>query len=188
MISTILSAARLFQFQIDHDDIPTVLIDFGAASADITIHDKAVIVTGTIAGGGDDFSELIAKKLSITHQEAHIVKTKYGLDKSKKQAEITEALQPRLDTLTKEIRRMMRYYQERTGSDKSIEQIITMGGGANMPGLSAYLTSALRIPSRTCNPWQTLKLGKLQPPNTLEKSMYVTVSGLSLISPKELFV
>lgn len=186
--TTILAAGRLFQQQIDPSDVPTVLIDFGGSSADITVHDKEVIVTGTIAGGGNDFTALIGKKLDITQQEAHIVKTKYGLGKSKKQAEILEAIQPRLDTLVKEIRRMIRYHEERSGSKKKIEQIITMGGGANMPGLSDYLTNAMRIPVRTCNPWQNLDIGKLQPPSTIEKSVYVTAAGLALIHPKELFV
>jgi len=184
--TTILAAGRLFQQQIS--DIPTVLIDFGAASADITVHDKKVIVTGTIPGGGNSFTELIAKKLRISEQEAHIVKTKYGLNKSKKQSEILEALQPRLDSLVKEIRRMVRYHEERSSSQQKIEQVITMGGGANMPGMSDYMTNALRLPVRTCNPWGNLKLGKLQPPSEVEKSLYVTVSGLSLIKPRELFL
>jgi type IV pilus assembly protein PilM len=185
--TTILAAGRLFQRQIDMSDVPTVLIDFGARSADITIHDKTIIVTGTLPGGGDAFTDEIARKLNISQQEAHIVKTKYGLTKSKKQTEITESLQPQLATLVKEIRRMMRYHEERSGSERKIEQIITMGGGANMPGLSDHLTNAMRIPVRTCNPWQHLKMGKLQPPSEIEKSMYVTVSGLALIHPKELF-
>lgn len=186
--TTILAAGRLFRQQIELSDIPTVLIDFGAGSADITIHDKEIVVTGTIPGGGDAFTDLIAKKLGITNEEAHIVKTKYGLSKSKKQAEISDALQPRLDSLVKEIRRMIRYHEERSGSTQKIEQVITMGGGANMPGMSDNLTNAMRIPVRTCNPWQNLELGKLQPPSTVEKSMYVTAAGLALIQPKELFL
>lgn len=186
--TTILAEGRLFQREIDMHDIPTVLIDFGATSVDITIHDKDIVVTGTIPGGGDDYTELIAKKLGITHQEAHIVKTKYGISKSKKQEEILEAIHPRMDTLVKEIRRMIRYHEERSESKKNIEQIITMGGGANMPGLSDYMTNSMRIPVRTCNPWQNLSLNKLQPPSAIEQSMYVTAAGLALIKPRELFV
>lgn len=185
--ATILAEGRLFQRQIDVNDIPTVLIDFGAISADITVHDKEVIVTGTLPSGGNAYTDIIAKSLGISREEAHIVKTKYGLGKSKKQAEITEALQPSLDTLVKEIRRMIRYHEERSESNQKIEQVITMGGGANMPGLSGYLTNTLRIPVRTCNPWQNLELGKLHQPSEVEKSMYVTVAGLSLIRPQELF-
>ena len=186
--TTTLASGRFFQRQIDFNDIPSVLIDFGTASADITIHDKTVIVTGTLLGGGNDFIDLVAKKLGISDDEAHIVITKYGLNKSKKQAEIMDALKPRLDSLVKEIRRMIRYYEERATEKQKIEQVITMGGGANMPGMSTFLTDAMRLPVRTSDPWQNLDLGKLQPPNEVEKSMYVTVSGLALIDPKELFV
>lgn len=182
--TTISAAGRLF-VQAEQSDVPTVLIDLGSLSADITIYDKGLVVTGTIAGGGDSFTTLIADKLKVTKQEAHIIKTKYGLGVSKKQAEITEGLKPILDQLVKEIRRMVRYYEERSNTDKKIGQIVTMGGGANMPGLSEHLTSTLRLPVRMCDPWQHLDFAGLQPPNSVEKSMYVTVAGLSLVNPKE---
>ena len=62
-----------------------------------------------------------------------------------------------------------------------------MGGGANMPGLSEHLTNLLRLPVRMCDPTQHMDFSGLQPPNSIEKSMYVTVSGLSLMNPKEIF-
>lgn len=185
--TSILAAARVFEKQDEHNDIPAVLIDFGSMSADITVHDKTVIVTGTIPHGGDIFTDLIAKKLGVSREESHVIKTKYGIGKSKKQPEILEVLKPAIDQLAKEIRRMIRYHEERSGSQQKIGQIIAMGGGANMPGLSDYLTNVIRLPVRTCEPWQTFQMHKLQPPSILEKSMYVTVAGLALIQPKELF-
>jgi type IV pilus assembly protein PilM len=182
--TTISAAGRLF-VQAERSDVPTVLIDLGSLSTDITIYDKGLVVTGTVAGGGDSFSDLIAEKLKVTKQEAHIIKTKYGLGVSKKQKEITDGLKPVLDQLVKEIRRMIRYYEERSNTDKKIGQIVTMGGGANMPGLSEHLTSTLRLPVRMCDPWQHLDFEGLQPPNSVEKSMYVTVAGLALVNPKE---
>jgi len=182
------AAGRLFDKQDEYSDIPAAIIDFGSISADITIRDKTSIVSSTITGGGDTYTSLIAKKLGVSKEEAHVIKTKYGISKSKRQADIIEALKPELDQLIKEMRRMIRYYEERTESKKKIEQIITMGGGSNMPGLSEYMTGLLRIPVRMCDPWQNLKLRhKLQPPTGTEKSMYVTAAGLSLIEPKELF-
>jgi type IV pilus assembly protein PilM len=185
--TSILAAGRLFQKQHEHSDIPAVLIDFGSMSADITIYDQKIIVTSTIACGGDTFTELIAKKLKISIEEAQLVKTKYGIGRSKKQSEIIEALQENLDLLAKEIRRMIRYHEERSGSDRKIGQVVIMGGGSNMPGLNDYMTSVLRLPVRMCEPWQFLELHKLQPPSSVQKSMYVTVAGLALIEPKELF-
>lgn len=185
--STIGAATRLF-VQAERSDVPTVLIDLGSASSDITIYDQALIVTGTVPGGGDNFTNRIAENLGIPHQEAHSIKTKYGLGRSKRQQDITNALVPTLEQLVKEIRRMIRYYEERATKDRKISQIITMGGGASMPGLSEYLTNTLRVPVRMCDPWQHLKFGGLQPPSGADKSMYVTVAGLALTDPKELFI
>ncbi len=181
------SAGRLF-IQAERSDVPTVLIDLGSLASDLTIYDKTLIVTGTVPGGGDSFTKLIADKLKVSHQEAHIIKTKYGIGLSKKQKEILESLSPILNQLSKEVKRMIRYYEERSNTDKKIGQIVTMGGGANMPGLSEYLTDLLRLPVRMCDPWQHLHFAGLQPPNTSEKSMYVTVCGLSLANPKEMFI
>lgn len=185
--TSILAAARLFQRQDDHSEIPAVLVDFGSTSTDITVHDKSVIVTSTIPRGGDVFTEAISKALNISNEEAHVVKSKYGIGKSKKQTVILNALKPSVDQLAKEIQRMIRYHEERSVSKEKIGQIIAMGGGANMPGLSDYLTNAIRLPVRTCQPLQNFHLGKLRPPSALEKSIYVTVAGLSLINPEELF-
>lgn len=182
---TTASAGRLFT-QSERSDIPSVLIDLGSIASDITIYDNSLVVTGTVPGGGDSFTEAIAKKLNITHEEAHIVKTKYGLGLSKKQKEITQALSPMLDEMLKEIKRMIRYYEERSGSEQQIAQVITMGGGANMPGLSEHMTDLLRLPVRMCDPWQHLDFARIAPPNNVEKSMYVTVAGLALITTKEI--
>ena len=184
--TTIAADSRLF-FEAEANDIPTVLIDFGSISSDITIYDKSLVVTGTVPGGGDTFTDLIANKLSVTEREADLIKTKYGLSLSKKQKEISEALEPILSQITKEIRRVIRYYEERSDEGKKIGQIVALGGGANMPGLSDYLTSGLRLPVRLCDPWQVLTFGNLQPPNSSQKSMYITAAGLALMNPSEVY-
>lgn len=184
--TTVSSASRLF-LQSEQSGVPTVLIDFGSLSSDITIYDDGVVVTGTVLGGGDNFTNTIAEKLGVTKQEAHVIKTKYGLGVSKKQKEIVSGLEPTLQQMLKEIKRMIRYYEERSNTNRKIGQIVTMGGGANMPGLSDHMTNLLRLPVRTCDPWQHIDFSGLEPPHSIERSMYVTVSGLALLNPKEIF-
>jgi Tfp pilus assembly PilM family ATPase len=116
-----------------------------------------------------------------------LIKTRYGLGVSKQQAAIKETLEPTLAQIVKEIRRMIRYYEERYGSDRPIGQIITLGGGANMPGLSEYLTAALRLAVRHTDPWQYLAHKDLKLPVSADKPMYATVAGLSLCDPKGIF-
>ncbi|HSH18720.1 MAG TPA: type IV pilus assembly protein PilM [Candidatus Saccharimonadales bacterium] len=184
--STIEAAGQLF-LEDKQSDVPAVIIDFGSLSADITIFDGNLLVSGTVSGGGEVFTRRIQENLGITHAEAHIIKTKYGLSHSKKQKEITAALDPVLAQLAQEIRRMIRYYEDRSGSERKIGQIITLGGGANMPGLSEYMTSSLRLAVRTCDPWEYCDFNGLQPPTKADKPMYATVMGLSLTRPQELF-
>lgn len=185
---TLSSSGRLLFAGENNDDLPTVIIDFGSLSADISIFDKHMLVAGTVQGGGESFTNLIQNKLHVTQAEAGLIKTRYGLSLSKKQADIKIALEPTLQQVVKEIRRMMRYYEERYGSDRAIAQIITLGGGANMPGLSEYLTETLRLPVRHSNPWQYFTYKGLQPPSDADKPMYATVAGLSLAPSKEIFL
>lgn len=188
METSIAATSRLF-VHTDLSDVPTVLIDFGSVSSDITIFDKTIVVTGTVGGGGDNYTDAVRDKLNVTRQEAHVIKSKYGLSYSKKQKDITEALTPMLEQMLKEVRRMIRYYEERyEGADRKIKQIVTMGGGANMPGLSDFMTSALRLPVRMSDPWHHVGFSKLQPPSDIERSMYVTAAGLALTSPREIFL
>jgi type IV pilus assembly protein PilM len=183
---TLSSSGRLFSIE-DNGSDPAFLIDFGSLSSDISIYDKHTIVTGTAQGGGASFTNAIVQDLKVTPEEAGLIKTRYGLSSSKRQLEIIAALNPVLGQITKEVRRMLRYYEERYGTDRPINQIITLGGGANMPGLSDYLTDTLRMAVRHADPWYYLDYKHLEPPTDADRPMYATVTGLSLINPKEVF-
>lgn len=186
-VATTIDAAGQLFLQDRHSDVPAVIVDFGSLSADITIFDRTMLVSGTVSGGGEVFTDRIRDTLKVSQAEAHIIKTKYGLSASKKQKEITAALEPVLTQLAAEIRRMIRYYEERNSGDRKVTQVITLGGGANMPGLSDWLTSNLRLAVRSCDPWEYCSPHGLQPPSQADKPMYATVMGLSFIKPQELF-
>lgn len=184
---TLSSSGRLFSISDDNGD-PAFIIDFGSQSSDISIYDKHTLATGTVQGGGASFTNVIMKELGVTLEEAGLIKTRYGMGASKRQAEIRTALEPTLTQIVKEIRRMLRYYEERYGDSRPITQLITLGGGANMPGLSDYLTNALRMAVRHADPWYFLEYKGLEPPSDADKPMYATVTGLSLLNPKEVFL
>jgi len=185
--TTMAAASRLFAHHRD-SDVSSVIIDFGSLTADISIFNKQMLVTGTVGAGGLVFTNSIKDGLKVTLAEAGLIKTRYGLGVSKKQNEIIAALDPTLKQLIKEIQRMVRYHEKHYGSSKAIGQIVMLGGGANMPGLSEYLTNALRLPVRVHDPWQYLDFAGLQSPNRADKLMYATVAGLALANPKEIFI
>jgi type IV pilus assembly protein PilM len=65
--------------------------------------------------------------------------------------------------------------------------VVILGGGANMPGLGDYLTNVLRMPVRAFNPWNMLNYEGLEAPSGPDRLMYATVTGLSLLDPREVF-
>lgn len=185
--TTISAASRLIAATDSSASTPTILIDLGSTSVDLSIYDKILVVNGTIPGGGDDFTAQIKDRLDVTEAEAEVIKRTYGLTHSKKQEEIRTALNNQLDKFAQEIRRVVRYYDEKTEGKSKIGQVITMGGGANMPGLTEYLTDTLRLPTKMCNFWSSFELDRLEAPEQDERSIYVSVAGSALISPKEIW-
>jgi type IV pilus assembly protein PilM len=180
------AGAEVFSYDTQ-SDIPAVLVDFGSESTDITVFNHGLVVTGTVAFGGNNVTNVIEKALDVTPHEATIIKSKYGLGLSKKQKQIITALDPSLQQLIKEIRRTIRYYEERYPNSPPIGQVVILGGGANMPGLANYLTEQLRIPSRTFDPTVHIDFGRLQPFAGTDRMTYVTVAGLALVKPGEVF-
>ncbi|HEX9679561.1 MAG TPA: type IV pilus assembly protein PilM [Candidatus Saccharimonadales bacterium] len=178
--TTINSVARTVS-HADNTSVPTLIIDFGSISSDLAVFDHTIRVTGTADWGGETLSKEIAKVLRVSLRQAQTIKNRYGLDVSKKQTQIAKALQPVLTQLINEIRRISRFYTERSGDNSKISQIVILGGGANLPGLSGYLTDKLRIATRLVDPLQNISFGRLQPPHKLERTLYSTAVGLSLL-------
>jgi type IV pilus assembly protein PilM len=187
LIESNINAVTRMVTHTETHDIVTLIVDFGSTACDLSIFDGTTIrVTSTIDCSGETITQLIAKKLNVTAQQAQSIKTRYGIEMSKKQALIIDAVEPELNKLTSEIRKVVRYFSERNKSNKAIGQIIILGGGANLPGLNSYITDKTRIPTRLCAPWKNLSFGKLQPPHELETTLYTTAGGLGLVTVGDL--
>ena len=85
------------------------------------------------------------------------------------------------------MRKVIRYYSERLVDEHQIEQIVIVGGGANMPGIGDFFTNELVMPARVASPWQNFDFGKLQRPNKQFRPRYITVAGLACVSPTEVW-
>jgi type IV pilus assembly protein PilM len=183
---SILSVARVVQNSEDLTS-PTLVIDFGAMTTDLIIYSGSTVrVTGTIKFGGDTITQAIMRRFNLSQDEALNLKKKHGLDFSDKQGEIVSALAPSLNFLATEIKKIIRYFEERDKDQTTkIDQIIILGGGANMPGFSTFLTSELRIPTRLISVWLNIDRGHIETPSTGDTSIFATATGLALIKPRE---
>lgn len=160
---------------------PVLLADLGSENTDLVISDRAIRLSSSIPVGGVRLTEALKTKLNITEQQAEEIKQKYGIGPSGLRERILAALKPSLDTLEREITKSMKYYHDRSGSQKSIHKIILSGGSSYMPGLLEHLTQVFRMPVAIDDPWETVDFGSLPPPPDLERAMYTTAVGLALM-------
>lgn len=175
---SISSVARLINLT-ENGQLPTIVVDIGAAITDVAILHKKIRATGGVQVGGNTFTFDISKKLGTSLENAHQLKVLNGLNVSPKQAKIRAALKPSLDQIVTEIKKIIRYYNERIEGSQKIEQVILVGGGSNIPGIGDYFTNELTLPVRVASPWQALDFGKLPQPSKQFKSRYITVAGVA---------
>lgn len=164
--------------------LPTVVVDIGPASTDIAILDRGSIrVTGGVPVGGNSFTLDISKKLGVSLENAHQLKVLNGLSAGPRQQKIREALDPSLEKILIETKKVMRYYNERINSDRKLEQLLVVGGGSNVPGIGEFFTENILIAARVASPWQKLDFGKIQEPPRQFRSRYITVAGAASVNP-----
>lgn len=168
--------------------LPTVIVDIGPASTDVAILDKGIIrVTGGVAVGGNTFTLDIAKKLGVALENAHQLKVFNGLNSGPRQQKIATALTPSLEKILAEVKKVMRYYEERISDNRKLEQLLIVGSGSNLPGIGEYFTNSLVMPARVASPWQKLDFGKLQEPPKQFRPRYISVAGLSAVAPEAIW-
>lgn len=181
---SILSVGRVLT-ATERGDLPTVVVDIGPASTDIAILDSGSIrVTGGLAIGGNTFTLDIAKKLNVALENAHQLKVLNGLNAGPRQQKLTAALEPSLQRILTEVKKVVRYYDERISQDRKLEQLLVVGSGSNLPGIGEYFTNALVMPARVASPWQKLDFGKIQEPPKQFRPRYIAVAGVASIPPK----
>lgn len=181
------AVARVIE-STEEGHLPTLIVDIGPASTDIAVLDGGAIrISGGLGIGGNTFTLDIAKKLGVALENAHQLKVLNGLSAGPRRAKITSALTPSLQRIATEIRKVIRYYNERISDDRKLEQMIIVGGGSNVPGIGDYFTNELVMPARVASPWQKLDFGKLPQPNKQFRPRYITVAGLASVDQKEIW-
>lgn len=159
----------------------TLVADIGSHSIDITVYDHALRLTDTIAIGGEDLTAKLVKDLELTYDQANEIKYRFGIGPSGLQPKVVPALQPVLENMVREVKRIMKYYADQSGQEKPIKTIIISGGTAAMPGLIEFLNAELGLEVKVGNAWQSLNTHHIQGVNDRDAPMYTTAIGLALL-------
>jgi len=188
LIEPSISAVGRVLRSTEEGNLPTIIVDIGPASTDIAIMDGGAIrVTSGVSVGGNTFTLDIAKKMGVTLENAHQLKVLNGLNAGPRQEKIREAVTSSLERILTEVRKVVRYYQERITDNRKLEQLLVVGSGSNMPGIGDWFTNELVIAARIASPWQKLDFGHLQEPPKQFRSHYISVAGLASIEPEAIW-
>jgi len=165
---------------------PELLIDLGATRTSFIIFSGySLRFTSSIPVSSQKLTEAIAKTLKLDLVKAEKIKLKYGIQAK----EVFESLIPALTDLVEQIKKYLSYYQTHTSHEylpsngKGVEKIYLSGGGANLKGLTDFLSLELKIPVVLANPWVNILPATQKETAELpysESLKYTTALGLAL--------
>ncbi|HSX02041.1 MAG TPA: type IV pilus assembly protein PilM [Candidatus Saccharimonadia bacterium] len=157
----------------------TLVADIGSGSIDLAVYDQVLRLTDSIAMGGDTLTQKLVQDLGITLEQANEIKYKFGIGPSGLQPKIMAALGDPLKKMCDEMRRVMKYYQDRGEHKRKIEAIVVGGGSASMPGFLEYMAAEISIPVIVADPWAGLDVSHVDQVSKFDAPMYTTAIGLA---------
>jgi type IV pilus assembly protein PilM len=173
-------------------EVPLLILDLGETRTGLSIFSGTSLkFTVSIPVSARQFSEAIAKQLKIELNRADELKREYGLGKrrEKEGREVANALLPPLTELVGHIKKYLEYskthslHEHLSNGEKGVAKVYLCGGGANLIGLSSFLSSELKLPVELGNPWVNIfpEPSRDIPEIPYEKALaYTTALGLAL--------
>lgn len=165
-----------------------LVVDFGRVTTRIAVLDHGVAAfTQTVDVGGDSLTQAVMKAFKVEAPEAEKIKNEKGFLESDKNRELYEALMTTASVLKDELARRIAFWatDDAGGVPRTpVEQVIVVGGNANLKGLPEYLARGLGLPVVVANAWtNAFSLDEYVPELPYEASLeYATAIGLALKS------
>ncbi len=127
-----------------YKDKVTLLLDLGARTTIVSVFDKNGIHDSiNIRIGGNNITNALMQKLGLTYADAEEAKKQIGLMPDHN-GEVMLVTQGQLQPLTDELKNFISYYEV---SKQKIEQLVLIGGLAQMKGIDKYFGDNLSRPA-----------------------------------------
>jgi len=129
-----------------------MIVDMGGSKTELSIVENGVVShVRTMPSAGYAMTRSIAQNLGLDATQAEQFKQKFGLSQDKLEGQVLKSMRPIIGTITDEIQRSIKFYQEQYGG--VVGRIVLTGGSSRMPELASYLKSILNIEVVFGNPW-----------------------------------
>jgi type IV pilus assembly protein PilM len=136
------------------------LVDIGARVTNLVIVSEGQPrFVRILPSGGQDVTEAVANALNIPVEKAELIKREIGVGRavSEELASAEESITDVTSSLIEAVRNTLIYYAS-NNPGAAVEQVLLTGGGAFLPGLGQFLSSASRLPVAIGQPLTTLKV------------------------------
>ena len=161
-------------------DKTSVIIDFGSITTDLAIFDKSIRVTGTLNEGGQHLTKLVADRYEVDMEQANVTKMLHGVNSRREDKNLLPLFEKYFDMLFIEIKKIIRFFEDRNSGEAKVQQIIAIGGGANMPGVAEIINKNIGLPVKIVNEIPGVSFDKMEVPSEDKVSLFATAFGLSL--------
>lgn len=155
-----LSLARVFS---DNNPAPSLLVDIGGRSTNISIVEKGFLKYNNHADfAGGSLTQAISSGLNINIRRAEELKKQRGLLGAGGEFELSTLIFPFLDAIINEANRGRTVFEKNQGV--KIERVLLVGGGANLLGIEKYFEEQINLPVNIGNPFLKLEYpAKIEP-------------------------
>ncbi len=157
-------------------DASVAIVDLGASKTSVNILGGRTDTrfTREIYVGGNDVTEVIAKRLSLPPAQAETTKCAPG----GREKDCQDAQATTLEDLANEVRMSLEFYENQFES--AVAEVCLCGGGALLSGLAETFQHALGKPTRVWNPFQGLPTGPgMDPAATASGVGFAVALGLA---------
>lgn len=139
------------------------IVDVGAAMTHINVlHNNQSVYFREQTFGGNQLTQEIQRRYSLSSEEADIAKRQGGLPENYE----PEVLQPFMDTLALEIARALQFFFSSTQFNR-VDHILLAGGCAMIQGLDEVVSSRTQVSTMIANPFANMALSPRVKPKQL---------------------
>lgn len=168
----------------------SMIMDFGKLRTSIAVvSNGGVKFASTIPTGSLHLTEVIAKDLGISYEEAEKLKISQGIEAGGKNGKLSPSVLGIIKSLREDINKNYLYWQSyNNDADKKhvvVKKIYLSGGGSNLQGFTSYLGAGLPVSVELANVMVNVNtLDQYVPEINFNESLhYSTAIGLALRRP-----
>ncbi|OFZ68853.1 MAG: pilus assembly protein PilM [Betaproteobacteria bacterium RBG_16_58_11] len=159
-------------------DQTVAVVDIGAAMMHINVlHNGQSIYMREQSFGGNQLTQEIQRRYSLSSDEAEIAKRQGGLPENYE----AEVLQPFMDTLALEVARAIQFFFSSSQFNR-VDHILLAGGCAMIPGLDEIVATRAQSSTMIANPFASMALSSRIKPKqlTLDAPALLIACGLAM--------